>query len=710
MSEPDEIMLWCWVLGDPPNRAFTVSIKLSAPIHHLKIAIHAQKPSFKDIAPAALEVYKFNLCLETFNEDAQGVKLEDGQQLMMWNDISLYWVKDPGRVMSVILPRPYGTSITPSSSYDSNLLQQVKSNISTHASSTGERPPAVASSTASHKCNLNDIGSNEERGKRHKVDSSIVDDGPCYANFGFDRLHYDNTPRDLVLHFYEQFWGIPLPQEHISLKDSIYDPNDEENDENGEENGSDVLPATPPPIIDTNWMQLLIRAEYLRIYKWVEDMYAVGKVYRPSAIVVTGQPGIGKSFWAYYVLRRRLGEKSVSLWCQASMFYLFCSEGVLIVPATFSFNKFSPPVWTIIDSAQSPSGIPSTLTHFPPGVFPIYITSPQPDRWSGITQSWTFHQVIMNPWTRVEIEYATNIVYLNQGLDDALQRYDSLGPTARFCFELSPDEVARHISERDNAINRISPDLLKQLFLSSSGLSLDNFSHKICLIRRKRGSALGDGRVTADLISVAVEQQVVQRLEVFSNDQLLDMWTNFSKFGDARGMTGSIFEVFVHRCFRKRIYLDARPMVRSNRANSRWHASFGTKRPPSATIHGVAQQVFSLQVDVGSTFVYDTTTKLNIRPDVYYIHRSGQQVALDSFILHGGYLNIFQCTGCHDHDIKSGINDFLASCSGLPPRTNWRFVFVIPDDLVSFSCPATSDSVAKDLGLYTARIPMSRLD
>ena len=59
MSESDEIiMLWCWVLGDPPSRVFSVSVKLSAPIHHLKKAIQAQKPSFKDIAPDALEVYK----------------------------------------------------------------------------------------------------------------------------------------------------------------------------------------------------------------------------------------------------------------------------------------------------------------------------------------------------------------------------------------------------------------------------------------------------------------------------------------------------------------------------------------------------------------------------------------------------------------------------------------------------------------------------
>jgi hypothetical protein len=155
------------------------------------------------------------------------------------------------------------------------------------------------------------------------------------------------------------------------------------------------------------------------------------------------------------------------------------------------------------------------------------------------------------------------ILYSDQSLDNVLKKYDSLGPTARFCFELTTDEIARHTSDRHRAIENTSPDRLKQLFSNSLGLSFDALSHKICLIQRMRGSALGDGSITTDFISVEVEQQVVQWLEKFSDDQLLDMWTNFSKFGDARVMTGSIFEVFVHRLFRKRIYLDATPMVRT---------------------------------------------------------------------------------------------------------------------------------------------------
>ena len=305
-------------------------------------------------------------------------------------------------------------------------------------------------------------------------------------------------------------------------------------------------------------------------------------------------------------------------------------------------------------------------------------------------------------------QHSTKNIHSNKQIDEVLERYDRLGPTARFCLEMTSDQVANHIADRDKSISRTSPDLFKDHFLNSAEMSYNTFSHKICLIRRLRGSRLGFGRFTIELISGEVQQQVVERLATFNDDQLLDMWTLFSKFGDARGMTGSIFEALVHRRFRRRIDVDATPMVRSNRANSRWYASFSPKSP-HFIVHGTAQQAFSLHVDIGSTFVYDTTTKLHIRPDVYYIPRSGQQVALDSFILYGGCLNVFQYTGGRNHGIKDGLVSFLASCSGLPPRANWQFVFILPDDLDSFSFPASGDSIIKDLGLYTAHIPMSRV-
>ena len=123
------------------------------------------------------------------------------------------------------------------------------------------------------------------------------------------------------------------------------------------------------------------------------------------------------------------------------------------------------------------------------------------------------------------LQHSANILHPNQRLHDVLQRYDSLGPTARFCFDLTCDEVTRHISDRDKTIYRTSPDDLKKLLFDSSRLSLDTLSHEICLVRRMRGSALGDGGFTTEFISAAVRQKVIQRLEQFSDEQLLDMWT-----------------------------------------------------------------------------------------------------------------------------------------------------------------------------------------
>ena len=104
--------------------------------------------------------------------------------------------------------------------------------------------------------------------------------------------------------------------------------------------------------------------------------------------------------------------------------------------------------------------------------------------------------------------------------------------------------------------------------LSKSCKHWDIFlSHcKICLVQPMPGSTLGNRGFTTEFISATFRQKVVQRLEHFSDEQLLDM---FSKFGgQAQGMTGLIFEALVHRCFKRHINLHAMPMFWSDHANS----------------------------------------------------------------------------------------------------------------------------------------------
>jgi hypothetical protein len=114
---------------------------------------------------------------------------------------------------------------------------------------------------------------------------------------------------------------------------------------------------------------------------------------------------LGKTFWAFYALRRRIGEKQPILLYQGEKSYLFCSSGVLIVPKTHGF-LFSNKMWTLIDSFQAQDGIPREMATVVAGIFPIYISSPQVVRWSKAGQAWRLRTVIMNPWTKAEIEYA----------------------------------------------------------------------------------------------------------------------------------------------------------------------------------------------------------------------------------------------------------------------------------------------------------------
>ncbi|EDR08850.1 uncharacterized protein LACBIDRAFT_326431 [Laccaria bicolor S238N-H82] len=108
MSESDEIELWCWVLGDPYERVFSVTIKRSASIQDLKKAIKGEKQSFTGVDADSIDLYKFQLPLKDFKDHAQSIDLANGEKLKSFEEVLFYWVEAPGEVLSMILPRPAG--------------------------------------------------------------------------------------------------------------------------------------------------------------------------------------------------------------------------------------------------------------------------------------------------------------------------------------------------------------------------------------------------------------------------------------------------------------------------------------------------------------------------------------------------------------------------------------------------------------------------
>jgi len=175
-----------------------------------------------------------------------------------------------------------------------------------------------------------------------------------------------------------------------------------------------------------NISRIWARAEYIRIYDYLEEHYSNAVIAKASpGAVLTGQPGIGefahhrhhrsvhvsckkgKSFWIYYALRRYLAERKPVIWLLQGIAYFFIGEGVYVVPKNFPPGAFKCFVRTLVDSDESKDGIPSHLIYHGTSLFVIYSTSPAKERWSRMEKTVNDVTVfVMNPWTRREIHLA----------------------------------------------------------------------------------------------------------------------------------------------------------------------------------------------------------------------------------------------------------------------------------------------------------------
>ncbi|KAL5527001.1 hypothetical protein ACEPAF_8730 [Sanghuangporus sanghuang] len=512
-------------------------------------------------------------------------------------------------------------------------------------------------------------------------------------------------------------WGVALSTEYTSLPRRRVLGNDQANSvilspikvENG-----DLLPGAPflDGILDG--MRFLVRAEYIRMYEYVEDCFA--KEYSPQvrrpAVIITGQPGIGKTVWIQYALRRCIGERRPVMLMTNTRYLFFSESGVEKLPSDAEIFDEQKPInetpWCLIDSTSSPKGIPVEMSAaFSPGVNSIYLTSPDSNRWRGLQQSRTPKLALMNPWSWEEVSCVARA--FNLDMQEVSRRFEHFGPTARICIANGSEAMKRHENECQDAIKDIQDmaTVIEATVRDARDLTMAvkpaltspaTLSHKICLVRRReldRISLEHDMSIMSDFIANLCAVQL-QQLE---DDQVLKVWRLFSKHGEGKGMIGAIFEAYVHANFRKWISIDAKQMFSStadrlhkSRASYMEHPRLQSSLDrPQPSLEG-----FRINFSPSSTVIYmDAKNGLSIMPNIYYQPKKDQQVGIDSLFIRDGYLYLLQITGGNTHMIKPELKAFLEKLDGLPAKEKWRFVFVIPANTVTFSCPMPSIVVGK---------------
>lgn len=89
--------------------------------------------------------------------------------------------------------------------------------------------------------------------------------------------------------FHRKYWGAPLKTTLTTL------PSLDTGSGNGEDPSDDVLPGKPF-LDDVLGASYLVRAEYIRVFDWVQKIYDESK--KSHLAVVTEQPGIGTTISA----------------------------------------------------------------------------------------------------------------------------------------------------------------------------------------------------------------------------------------------------------------------------------------------------------------------------------------------------------------------------------------------------------------------------
>ncbi|KAH9034854.1 hypothetical protein EDB85DRAFT_963313 [Lactarius pseudohatsudake] len=525
--------------------------------------------------------------------------------------------------------------------------------------------------------------------------SAIIRDRPQSAKV--TPLPYSHP----LVQLHRKFWLqslLDVPENESTNIDK--DEGDDEGDETGP--GCYILNLGIPDI----WPELLVRKEYIRLYEFC-DKYLGSHCDDPSppSVVITGQPGIGKSYWPIYALCRRLAEKKPVIWFHSTQRYLFVEEGVFVVPPDYSSTDFKARIWTLIDADDCWNGIPDYLAPHRTKHSIILCSSPQSARWKRLSKTTECTIAIMDPWTREEISKAAVIYGLKANDPRIDEMYNHYGPTPRICFNFVRNEAtfAAHEACYESALRKLSLRKLSDMAFDEVNFDKDDESHSLILLTRLPRDGGDDvkffyGRL--EPITHMIKLKLRNQLRTETQAARIALYKKLANVEGTRHIAGVVYESLAQEMLEEKIALKLVPMVKQDSNGSgrgkkfpRWHSNHGDGANRSL--------VLPIDITPAETFVYpEYGLDHPIKDRVYYVSEAQHQVAFDSFIMAEGKLYIFQFATGSDHPIKKGMFRFFSKMvpGALPPLADWHFVLVVPPSISEICCsPQLQDDDLKEL-------------
>ncbi|RDB20043.1 hypothetical protein Hypma_013107 [Hypsizygus marmoreus] len=188
--------------------------------------------------------------------------------------------------------------------------------------------------------------------------------------------------------------------------------------------------------------KLLVRESYHRLFKRV---CGLRESFPTSGVVVTGQPGIGKTTWLYYILVQLLRELEVVILATRGLIIVFYHDGVYhLVNTSVSWldlprpsGLLRRPIWCLIDPDKEVKEPPAALTA--PSIFPVEAASLNAGRYSAWMKQREGRMWALPLWSHEELQAGLKLQSGYQMLVNAEQ--DAPSSTVALADEAIPPAI-----------------------------------------------------------------------------------------------------------------------------------------------------------------------------------------------------------------------------------------------------------------------------
>ncbi|KAF8959419.1 hypothetical protein BDZ97DRAFT_1667164 [Flammula alnicola] len=289
---------------------------------------------------------------------------------------------------------------------------------------------------------------------------------------------------------------------------------------------------------------LLVREEYILAYKTIlADTLRQPSAWWRSATLVTGQPGIGKTLFLFYVLARRLQEKEpVALQIDSNQFALFDERGVSLHSSECGHAPRG--AWALSDSSCEGGRLCSAFQY--PDAHVIHTSPPASRRWEGWVNRLSANEYIMDVWSLDELRTMLTICHLDVQRGVAL--FQKFGPSPRVIVDVlgTPALEATHVRDiRAGAVKLASQFSTVFLDLDCLDFSFD-MSSEIFTVRPDMSNFRLPALYIptpflASLLGVAMSRQAA--------DQQCTFFDMLSRHPSLHGTAGWLFASYAHAYF-----------------------------------------------------------------------------------------------------------------------------------------------------------------